>query len=679
MSTSRVRFLRDLPKEHQIISNDFLHKTGEVVYIMEKKHIRVAVGVLKHLSTESKKWILLSPFDFRIPRIIIPRDQAPDDFFTRPQDFTKFSYVANILDWPASSYYAPGRLVCSLGQVGNIESEMKGLLMANGIDTSEFPESVLSSLNIDEKAEWKVPTEELKCRRDFRNEVVFTIDPVTAKDLDDALHIKPIMNCDGAGTSGWEVGVHIADVSYFVKLGTELDTTAAKRGTSVYLFDKVIPMLPNVLSEKLCSLISGTDRLAMSVVWKIDDDANVYDEWVGRSVIHNCCQLSYDLVQEMIENPKSEIDKVRFPEIFNSKTFEEIRMSVLQLNKLAKLLHENRVRNGSLEILQPKLCFTLNENCMPCGVSVEERNEANSLVEEFVLLANIAVARRIFKAFPKKALLRRHPPPNLRILQNAIDKFEATGFYVDGSTSKSIALSLAKFAQYSNSKINLSQIISHFLLKSMKLAVYFCAGAKANISEYRHYALSVSLYTHFTSPIRRYSDIMVHRFLAAALGYEGDPELDVKEINAIASHCNDTALAAKTVSDASIELFFGLFLKECGPLIESAVVVRVLDASFDVFILKFGFVKRVYINEIKFPKPYVYNESDKVPYLSLYWQQEASSGIFEQKVEFFSILDVILSAEEESLKFKVSVMKPNEPKNKDIKLQDILKESSTQI
>ncbi|VDK53630.1 unnamed protein product [Anisakis simplex] len=411
------RILSDMPDEDWGIPDVCLQKTAEVVFIMEQKNSRKAVGMLKVMADGNRNWALFSPGDSRMPRMMIPADQMPAGFFERPLDFSKFIFAAHMVEWQATAQFARGKLYKSLGLAGDIEAETEGLLLANDIDTREFSASSLSSLPISDGVQWSIDEKEFKYRRDFRNETVFTIDPLSARDLDDALHLKPIDDCDGAGNPGWEVGVHIADVSHFVQAGTELDHWAASRATSVYLVHKVIPMLPRILCEELCSLNPGVDRLTFSVVFKMNYQAEVFDQWFGRSIIRSCCKLAYEHAQDMIEHEDKEFAKEELPEIYDNKSAAEIQQIVVRLNKLAQLLRKNRSDHGSLQLDQPKLCFRLDETSgLPIAVSIHEQKDANKLVEEFMLLANMAVARKIEKEFPKIALLRRHPPPKAKVI-----------------------------------------------------------------------------------------------------------------------------------------------------------------------------------------------------------------------------------------------------------------------
>uniref|UniRef100_A0A915A718 DIS3-like exonuclease 2 n=1 Tax=Parascaris univalens TaxID=6257 RepID=A0A915A718_PARUN len=656
------RILSDMSDDDWGIPDVCLQKTAEVVFILEQKNSRKAVGMLKVMADGNRNWALFSPGDSRMPRMMIPADQMPAGFFERPQDFSKYIFAAHMVEWQATAQFARGKLYKSLGLAGDIEAETEGLLLANDVDTREFSAAALSSLPVTEEVEWTIDEKEFKYRRDFREETVVTIDPSTARDLDDALHIKPIDDCDGAGTPGWEVGVHIADVSHFVQAGTELDHWATSRATSVYLVHKVVPMLPRILCEDICSLNPGKDRLTFSVVWKMNDKAEVFEEWFGRSIIRSCCKLAYEHAQDFIDNPEKEFGKAELPEILNNKKSSEIKELVLRLNKLAEILRARRSSEGCLQLDQPKLCFVLNETSgLPDAVAIYERKEAHKLVEEFMLLANMAVARKIEHEFPRTSLLRRHPPPKIKVLRDILERCENIGFAVDGSSSATIASSLRRYEGNDELKRTIVQVLSYLLMKSMQLALYFCTGTMKSTSEYAHYALSVPYYTHFTSPIRRYADVMVHRLLSAALGYSPPPALTIKELDVLANHCNDKKITAKAISESSDDMFFGVFVKEHGPFTERAVVLMILDASFDVLIIRYGVVKRVYVNRLKMARDPRFLEGTN-PTLTLYWDlhnESGSNAVIEQTISMCTIIDVVLSALPEPTKYQATIKPPS--------------------
>ncbi|XP_015683723.1 DIS3-like exonuclease 2, partial [Protobothrops mucrosquamatus] len=422
-------------------------------------------------------------------------------------------------------------------------------------------------------------------------ECIFTIDPSTAKDLDDALSCKPLP--DG----NFEVGVHIADVSYFVPEGTVLDDVASERATSVYLVQKVIPMLPQLLCEELCSLNPMTDRLTFSVIWKLTPQGKILDEWFGRTVIQSCAKLSYDHAQSMIEDPGRVFGVEELPPVSPCHAVAEIHRAVLSLHQIAKQLRQQRFMDGALRLDQMKLSFTLDkETGMPQGCYSYQYRDSNKLVEEFMLLANMAVAHRIYRAFPAKALLRRHPPPQTKMLHDLMAFCNQMGLEIECTSAGALHKSLNETFgndQYSEAR---KEVLTNMFSRPMQMAVYFCTGMLNNEALFRHYALNVPLYTHFTSPIRRFPDIVVHRLLSASLGLAPAPRMEKAEMQKHAEHCNDRKMASKRVQELSVDLFFGVFVKECGPLESEAMVMGVLSEAFDVLVLRFGVQKRIYCN-----------------------------------------------------------------------------------
>ncbi|VDM66090.1 unnamed protein product, partial [Strongylus vulgaris] len=438
---------------------------------------------------------------------------------------------------------------------------------------------------------------------------------------------------------------HIADVSHFVFEDTVLDEWASQRANSVYLVHEVIPMLPRLLCEELCSLNAGVDRLTFSVIFKMDEKGDVYDEWFGRSVIRS---------RDFIENPDKDFLESEMPEISDEVTVFQIKEKVLQLHALAKALRLKRSQCGSLQLDQPKLKFALDdETKMPIGVSIYQAKDSNRLVEEFMLLANMAVARKIERHFRKTALLRMHPPPKAKVLREAVTLCKSIGFPIDGTSSQQLSSALAPFRCNSQLMRSINQVLSLILMKAMELARYFCTGSVESQSSYHHFALNVPFYTHFTSPIRRYPDIIVHRLLAAALGYCKPSERSVEQIQKIAEHCNDKKLIAKKVSEASAETFFGILIQRVGPMEAKGVVVNVLDAAFDVLLFKYGIIKRVYINTLEMRQEPSFLENPNR--LILYWENE--DGKFEQLIQMCTVVDIVLSGLPEPTKFQ-AVIKP---------------------
>uniref|UniRef100_A0A8C6LAE1 DIS3-like exonuclease 2 n=1 Tax=Nothobranchius furzeri TaxID=105023 RepID=A0A8C6LAE1_NOTFU len=612
----------------------------QVVYIIEKKHSRAVTGFLKFLP--EKPFALFSPMDHRVPRINIPLTNCPADFSLHPSSYAKVLFVCRIIDWPADSNFALGELAKSLGEAGEIQPETEGILMEYDVDFSEFSDEVLGCLPTN--LPWSIPPEEIRKRRDLRRECIFTIDPASARDLDDALSCKQLP--DG----NFEVGVHIADVSYFVEEGNALDAIASQRATSVYLVHMVIPMLPRLLCEELCSLNPHTDRLTFSVIWKMSPDGKILDEWFGRSVICSCVKLSYDQAQSLIEAPEKIFSAEELPTVDPLHTVDEIHQAILNLHAIAQNLRAQRFINGALKLNQPKLCFTLNkETMMPQGCSTDEHKDSNELVEEFMLLANMATANHVYQSFPDLALLRCHPPPKTKLMEEVKELCTQLGFDIDISSAGALNKSLNTL--YGDDEFHAARrdVLTNLCSRPMKIALYFCAGILKDTELFKHYALNVPFYTHFTSPIRRHADIIVHRLLASSLNCGPHLSLSAVEVGKQASLCNDKKTAAKKVSELSTDLFFGMFVKECGPLDSMAIVMGVLDKAFDVIVWKFRVQKRIYCKFIAGLSSFHHRKVGKKSELRLVWKpKDQESPPIEQvrlqNTRFFRIFtDTLLS------------------------------------
>ncbi|XP_048200476.1 DIS3-like exonuclease 2 isoform X2 [Perognathus longimembris pacificus] len=636
-------------------SETLLQKSAKVVYILEKKHSRAATGVLKLLADKNselfRKYALFSPSDHRVPRIYVPLKDCPQDFVTRPKDYANTLFICRIIDWKEDSNFALGQLAKSLGQAGEIEPETEGILTEYGVDFSDFSSEVLECLP--QTLPWTIPPEEFNKRRDFRKDCVFTIDPSTARDLDDALSCRPLTN----GT--FEVGVHIADVSYFIPEGSSLDKVAAERTTSVYLVQKVVPMLPRLLCEELCSLNPMTDKLTFSVVWTLTPEGKILEEWFGRTIIRSCTKLSYEHAQSMIERPTEKIPQEELPPISPEHSSEEVHQAVLNLHRIAKRLRQQRFVDGALRLDQLKLAFTVDhETGLPQGCHIYEYKDSNKLVEEFMLLANMAVAHKIYRTFPEHSLLRRHPPPQTKMLNDLVEFCNQMGLPMDVSSAGSLNESLTK--TFGDDKYSLArkEVLTNMYSRPMQMALYFCSGVLQDQAQFRHYALNVPLYTHFTSPIRRFADVMVHRLLAAALGYREQPDTEPDTIQKQADHCNDRRMASKRVQELSTNLFFAVLVKETGPLESEAMVMGVLNQAFDVLVLRYGVQKRIYCNALAL-RSYHYQKVGKKPELTLVWEPEdLEQEPAQQTVTIFSLVEVVLQAETAALKYSAILKRP---------------------
>jgi len=390
--------------------------------------------------------------------------------------------VAVITEWPAQSANPFGEVKEVLGKPGDNRVEMKSILAEIDFPLSFSPAAEKEAEAFPEE----IPAGELSKRRDFRDIFTITIDPEDAKDFDDAISLKYLDN------GHYEIGVHIADVSYFVRPGSAIDEEATERGTSVYMVGRTIPMLPERLSNGLCSLKQGVDRLCFSTVFEMDDQARIYSEWFGKTVIRSNRRFAYEEVQTVLEAGEGEFSK-----------------ELLLLNKVALKLREERFKKGSFNFETQEVRFKLDDQGRPLSIYLREMKDANKLIEDFMLLANRKVAEFIGKRRenqPVKTFVYRvHDEPNPEKLENFTQFLERLGFKLKISSKKSLADSFNKlFGDIKGT--GTETMIETIAIRTMSKAYY----STNNIG---HYGLAFQFYSHFTSPIRRYPDLMVHRLL----------------------------------------------------------------------------------------------------------------------------------------------------------------------
>jgi exosome complex exonuclease DIS3/RRP44 len=407
---------------------------------------------------------------------------------------------------------------------------------------------------------------------DLRELDICSIDPPGCQDIDDALHARRLPN-------GYiEAGVHIADVSHFVLADTPIDSEAASRGTTVYLVDKRIDMLPALLGTNLCSLRPHVERLAFSVIWQLNDDADIMNVKFTKSVIASKAAFEYEEAQICKDDP--------------NRT-DSLTQSIRLLNALAIKLKAKRMAAGALNLASPEVKINLGsaESSDPIDVEQKELRETNSLVEEFMLLANISVAQKIDEVFPQTAVLRRHLPPpksNFEKLQDVLLKRK--GFKLDVSSSGALAASLDKCVDPSAPAFN--TLVRIMATRCMLSAEYFCSGSVSR-DTFGHYGLASPIYTHFTSPIRRYADVLAHRQLAAAISHVPlHPSLHLKSnVERIMDMINRRHRMAQMAGRASVEFYVGLALKgrgqkQQGDVREDAFVIRTFQNGLGVFVSK---------------------------------------------------------------------------------------------
>lgn len=485
-----------------------LHGDIVKVFVYAKrngKHLEGEVlEIIKRVKTEFTGILQVSP---RVAFLVPDNKKMLHDIFI-PLDALKGAKdgdkaVARLTEWPEGAKNPMGEIIHVLGKQGENKTEMFAVLAEYGFPL-EFPKAVEKE---SEAISEKMDPKEIAKRRDFRDTLTITIDPVDAKDFDDAISFKKLP--DG----NFEVGVHIADVSYYVQPGTELDKEAENRGTSVYLVGKVIPMLPEKLSNELCSLRPNEDKFCFSAVFKIDLKGNVIEEWYGRTIIHSRRRYAYEEVWDILQSGQGDY-------------VEELTI----LNTIAHALRDQRFKNGAINFESTEVKFKLDEEGKPIGVYVRERNDAHKLIEDFMLLANRKVAEFIATKGKKKNaftfVYRVHDAPNEEILQG-FAKFAARfGYKVNTKSHKEISTSLNQLMSDVEGKKE-QNVLTQLAIRSMAKAIY-------TTKKTSHYGLAFDYYTHFTSPIRRYPDVMAHRLLQHYL--DGKSSVDAEQYEKMCVH-----------------------------------------------------------------------------------------------------------------------------------------------
>lgn len=433
-------------------------------------------------------------------------------------------------DWPAKADSPFGTVLKVLGKPGEHNTEMHAILSEYGLPY-DFPPEVEAFAN---KIDTSITEEEIARRRDMRNVLTFTIDPKDAKDFDDALSFQKLEN------GRYEIGVHIADVSHYVKEGTILEDEAFNRATSVYLVDRVVPMLPEVLSNDACSLNPHEDKYTFSAVFQLNEKAEIIDQWFGRTVIHSDQRFSYEEAQHIIETNQAIIPAEISLTGKDYITPAEIVEATLKLNDFAKTLRRKRMANGAISFDKVEVKFHLDEKAEPTGVYFKVAKDSNHLIEEFMLLANRKVAEFIGKQ-KKTFVYRIHDEPNedkLYNLQGVISKF---GYSINFKSREAISKSLNDLLEQVQGKKE-QNLVDTLAIRSMSKAIY----STDNIG---HYGLAFDYYSHFTSPIRRYPDVMVHRLLQYYL--DGGKSVDAEAIEIKCQHSSNMEnMAAQAERDS---------------------------------------------------------------------------------------------------------------------------------
>ncbi|MCK0144065.1 ribonuclease R [Arenibacter sp. F26102] len=513
------------------------HKDVVEVYIFPRRKGKKLEGEITKLVSRNKNafvgivdmqkdFAFVRPTDYRMyTDIFIPKNKI-----STAEDGDKV--IAEINEWPDNADSPFGTITQVLGKPGEHNTEIHSILAQYGLPY-EFPTEVEMFADT---LDTSIKEEEIAKRRDLRDTLTFTIDPKDAKDFDDALSFKTLEN------GNYEIGIHIADVSHYLETGTILDEEAYDRATSVYLVDRVVPMLPEVLSNNACSLRPNEEKYTFSAIFEIDDKAVIKNEWFGRTVINSDERFAYEEAQHIIETGNGNIPlEISIREEAYTVS-DEVVDATLNMDRLAKIMRNQRMREGAISFDKIEVRFNLNEKMEPEGVYFKESKDANKLIEEFMLLANRKVARFIGKQKPVKTFIYRvHDEPNedkLMALNGIISRF---GHQLDFKDKKSISNSLNQLLEDVKGKKE-QNLVDTLAIRSMSKAIY-------TVNNIGHYGLAFDYYTHFTSPIRRYPDVMVHRLLQYYLDGGESPKAESYEEKC--KHSSDMeSLAANAERDS---------------------------------------------------------------------------------------------------------------------------------
>ena len=518
------------------------NKEGEVIEILQRAKMEFT-GIVKL----SDRFAFFIPDDRKMMHdIFIPMNELNGAK-------NGIKAVAEITDWPADAKNPIGRIKHILGAQGENDTEMNAILAEYGFPLA-FPKEVEHE---SEEISDVITDAEIAKRRDFRNITTFTIDPFDAKDFDDALSFRILDN------GNYEVGVHIADVSHYIQPDSALDKEALDRATSVYLVDRVIPMLPERLSNGLCSLRPKEDKLCFAAVFELDEEAHVINEWFGKTVIHSDRRFTYEEVQEVIEKGTGDFDE-----------------EILKLNALAYKLRERKFKAGAISFETTEVKFKLDAQGKPIGVYVKERKDAHKLIEDFMLLANKKVAEYVSKLGKGKHkytfVYRVHDSPKPESLANFAQFALRFGYKINTKSDKETARSLNYLMEDVEGKKE-QNVLTQLAIRSMAKAIYTTKGSS-------HYGLAFDHYTHFTSPIRRYPDVMVHRLLFHYLN--GGQSANAEHYEKLCQHSSQMEKKAADAERASVKYKQAEYLREQVGNIFSGVISGVTEWGMYVEIIE---------------------------------------------------------------------------------------------
>jgi len=607
----RKALQEEVKRTHTKSTEGHAQPTAKVVGVV-KRNWRQYVGHIDQSSVSQsakqgrkQETVFLIPMDKKIPKIRLRTRQVGELLGKR--------ILVAIDAWDRDSRHPSGHLIRSLGELETKAAETEALLLEYDVQYRPFPKTVLDCLP-KEGHDWVVPasTEDpgWRDREDLRGLLICSIDPVGCQDIDDALHARPLPN------GNTEVGVHIADVSHFVKPNTAMDSEASIRGTTVYLVDKRIDMLPMLLGTDLCSLKPYVERYAFSAIWEMNSSAEIVNVRFTKSVIKSREAFSYEQAQLRIDDASQQ---------------DDLTKSMRTLLELSKKLKQKRMDDGALSLSSPEVKIQMeSETSDPIDVKTKQALDTNSLVEEFMLLANISVGRKIYEAFPQTAILRRHGAPPKTNFDDLADQLKVkrnVDLHVD--SSRALADSLDACVDPSEPFFN--TLVRIMATRCLMSAEYFCSGTQS-YPEFRHYGLASEIYTHFTSPIRRYADLMAHRQLAAAIGYEAaDPSSRSRgRLEAVCKNINVRHRNAQLAGRASIAYYVGQALR--GRVAEEeAFVIKVFSNGFVVLVPRFGIEGLIRLRDLAEPEPAAVYDPEKYA-LSTSGSREVNVELFQKVI-----------------------------------------------
>ena len=572
----------------------YLHNDIVEVYVFSRRKKNKYYGEITRLVKRDKnEYVGKIEISEKFSFVIIDNKRIHVDIFV-PISFINNAknndkVLVKITEWRKNSQSPNGIIKKVLGTEGEHNTEIHSILAEYGLPYDFEKEIKDYANNIDTTINFK----EVSKRRDFRKELTFTIDPVDAKDFDDAISFKKLSK------NSYEIGVHIADVSHYLQPNTILDNEAFNRATSVYLVDRVVPMLPEILSNKACSLRPNEEKYTFSAVFIIEKN-KIINEWFGKTIINSNYRFSYEEAQEIIETKNNIIRK----EVsLNNKEYSvsnNVKEAVLKLNEIASYMRKERMNSGAISFDKKEVRFSINKDKEPTGVYVKESKESNKLVEEFMLLANRKVSEYIGKKNKKNIFIYRvHDLPDESKIKALKEVAKSLGYNLDTSSRKRMSESLNKILNKIKGKKEQS-LIESLAIRSMSKAEY----TTKNIG---HYGLAFDYYSHFTSPIRRYPDVIVHRLLEQYLNKEKPSGHEI--YNSACDHCTQREILATKAERDSIKFMQIKYMQDKTNKKFNGVISGITDWGIFVEIIENKCEGMIPVRDLK-GVYYIYNKDE---------------------------------------------------------------------